>query len=197
MLHTKNEEQRQLRQLLLLSLLGIAFGLAGGILAKSLALFADAGHTIGDHLGFIVAWIATTLSYRLPHLSATIRKRAGKINTIILFLLPFWILFEAGHRLDTSHPIRAGWFITFSLIGALVNFAQLRVVGKCRCDIHLPLRAHILSDMTLSLVNAAGALLYAKTRSSFIDPALSLVAAGFIWRLALDTAHHLSHPHQH
>lgn len=198
--HDAHEEKRQLRFLLIISLIGIGLGIVGGILSKSLALIADVGHTVGDHLGLIVAMVAVFLSHRVPSWSRTVRRYAGKINTGILFVLPLWILYEAIHRLQHPHEIRAGWLTLFAVLGAGVNTLQLIVLGKCRCDIHLPLRAHVKSDLLMSVVLIGGSIAFALTGKQIIDPALSLIAAGFIWRLAFDTHHalHSTHPpHQH
>src|SRR5271170_38802 len=62
-----------------------------GVLGNSVALFADAGHNLGDVLGLLVAWIASVLVQRAPSARFTYGLRGSSIlaalfNAIFLLL---------------------------------------------------------------------------------------------------------------
>ncbi|MGH7047060.1 MAG: cation diffusion facilitator family transporter, partial [Stellaceae bacterium] len=91
--------------------IGIALNLAfvggeaiAGILAHSLALFADAGHNLGDVLGLGMSWAAALLSRRQPSGRFTYGWRSSSIlaalgNAVILLVVTGGIAWEAVLRL--------------------------------------------------------------------------------------------------
>ncbi len=125
------------------ALLGIALALtggfmlvefAGGILAKSLALLADAGHMLTDTAALALAWAATRIAARPadPRRSfgyQRLRVLATFVNGCALLFIVAWIAVEAVLRL--MNPVAANatailWVGGLGLCVNLIVFAMLR-----------------------------------------------------------------------
>ena len=81
----------------------------GGVLTGSLALLADSGHMLGDVLGLGMAFGAIRFARRPATAGKTYgfyraEILAALINSVILVLIAFWILFAAWQRL-MSDPV--------------------------------------------------------------------------------------------
>ena len=80
---------------------------AGGILARSLALMADAGHMLTDTAALALAWAATRIAARPadPRRSfgyQRLRVLATFVNGCALLFIVAWIAIEAVQRLHRS-----------------------------------------------------------------------------------------------
>src|SRR3954449_966261 len=77
-----------------------------GIFAHSLALIADAGHNLGDVLGLLLAWGASSLAKRQPSARFTYGMKrtpilASIVNAMLLLVASGAIVFEAVQRLQS------------------------------------------------------------------------------------------------
>src|SRR5262245_12787797 len=119
------------------TLLGIALAitasfmvveLAGGLLARSLALLADAGHMLTDAAALALAWAATRIAARPADTRRSfgyqrLRVLATFVNGCALLFIVAWIAIEAVQRL--FNPVAAdGWLMLWiGSIGFAVNLA--------------------------------------------------------------------------
>src|SRR5688572_25507743 len=127
---------------------------AGGILARSLALLADAGHMQTDTAALALAWAATRIAARPADQRRSfgyqrLRVLAAFVNGCALLFIVAWIGFEALQRLVTPVAVKANAMLWIGSIGLTVNlvvFALLR-----RGDEHdLNIAAaslHVLGDL--------------------------------------------------
>ena len=113
-----------------------------GYLAHSLALFADAGHNLGDVLGLLLAWGASAIptercaiARRPPTARYTYGLRGSSIlaavtNAVILLLSmgaiakrSVGIAWEAIQRFNDPVPVAGGTVITVAVVGVIINSA--------------------------------------------------------------------------
>ncbi|MFM6860171.1 MAG: cation diffusion facilitator family transporter, partial [Dolichospermum sp.] len=111
-------------------------------LAHSLALFADAGHNLGDVLGLLLAWGASSLSRRPPSHHYTYGLRASSIlaaltNAVVLLLSMGAIGWEAIHRFNNSDSVSGETIIAVAIVGIIIN--SLTAMQLLRDSVNLAL----------------------------------------------------------
>ena len=191
------------------TILGIAFALtalfmvvefAGGVLANSLALVADAGHMLTDAAALALAWAAVRLAARPADAKRSfgyqrLRVLATFVNGCALLFIVAWIAFEAVMRLLNPVPVNASAILWIGSLGLAVNlivFAMLR-----RGDSHdMNLSAaslHVLGDLLGSVAAIVAAVIILWTGWMPIDPLLSLLVSALIVKSAVSLVRRSAH----
>lgn len=191
------------------TILGIAFALtalfmvvefAGGVLANSLALVADAGHMLTDAAALALAWAAVRLAARPADAKRSfgyqrLRVLATFVNGCALLFIVAWIAFEAVMRLLNPVPVNASAILWIGSLGLAVNlivFAMLR-----RGDSHdMNLSAaslHVLGDLLGSAAAIVAAVIILWTGWMPIDPLLSLLVSALIVKSAVSLVRRSAH----
>lgn len=164
---------------------------AGGLIAGSLALLADAGHMLTDAAALGVAWAAILIAKRPADLRRTfgyqrLRVLATFVNGCALMFITAWICIEAVQRFMHPAPVDGTTILWIGSIGLVVNlvvFALLR-----RGDSHdmnvAAATLHVLSDLLGSAAAIVAALVIMATGWTPIDPLLSVFVCLLIVRSA-------------
>jgi cobalt-zinc-cadmium efflux system protein len=171
---------------------------AGGWIANSLALMADAGHMLSD----VAALALSALALRFARRPATPEKTYGYLRTeilaalangVALVVIAILIFSQAWHRLRVPEPVAGGLMLAVATAGLLVNLmAAILLHGTAAHSLNV--RAaylHVLGDLVGSVgaMIAAGIILL--TGWVTADPIISIVVAGLIlassWRLVRDS----------
>lgn len=191
------------------AVLGIALALtgafmlvefAGGILAKSLALLADAGHMLTDTAALALAWAAMRIASRPADQLRSfgyqrLRVLAAFVNGCALLFIVAWIAIEAVLRLMTPVPVNATAILWVGGLGLCVNlivFAMLR-----RSDAHdmniAAATLHVFGDLLGSVAAILAGVVILFTGWLPIDPLLSVLVCALIvrsaWALVRRSAH--------
>ncbi|MGE3936423.1 MAG: cation diffusion facilitator family transporter [Rhodospirillaceae bacterium] len=173
---------------------------AGGLVAGSLALLADAGHMLTDVAALALAYAGTRLGRRPadPRRSYGWRRLevlAAFVNGLTLIAVTGWIAVEAVQRILAPVPVLSTTMLAVAVLGLLVNvasFAVLRGEGGGNINVGGAL-AHVIGDMLGSLAAIAAALVIMATGWMPIDPILSLFVAALIvrsgWAILQRSAH--------
>lgn len=160
---------------------------AGGVLTRSLALLADAGHILTDVAALSLSYIAARFAER----SASYRHTFGLyraeilaafINAQALLLVCAAILYEAYRRLKAPPPVASLPMLFFGIAALAGNVVSVRVLHPHRKD-NLNIRGaylEVASDALASLAVIAAAAVIAVTHRFWIDPALSAAIAVLI-----------------
>jgi cobalt-zinc-cadmium efflux system protein len=191
------------------ALLGTALGLtaafmlvefAGGILARSLALMADAGHMLTDAAALALAWAATRIAARPADTRRSfgyqrLRVLATFVNGCALLFIVAWIAIEAVQRLFT--PVAAD-AVTILWIGSIGFAVNLIVFGMLRRgDAHdmniAAATLHVVGDLLGSVAAVLAGAVILLTGWLPIDPLLSLVVCALIVRSALALVRRSAH----
>jgi len=182
-------------------LLGLALALtgafmlvefAGGILARSLALLADAGHMLTDTAALALAWAATRIAARPADRRRTfgyqrLRVLATFANGCALLLIVAWIAIEAVQRLMHPVAVNAAAILWVGGLGLGVNIAVFAMLRRGDShDMNIAAASlHVLGDLLGSAAAVLAGVVILLTGWLPIDPLLSLLVSLLIVRSAL------------
>ncbi|TGN65185.1 cation transporter [Nocardioides eburneiflavus] len=157
--------------------------LAVGVLSGSLALLSDAGHMLSDAGGLGMSWAAITLAtagtaaahrtygwYRLEILAAL-------ANTLLLFAVAAYVVYEAISRLGGDHEVASTPMIAVAILGLVINLVAFKLLAAGAQE-SLNLRGaylEVIADAVGSVGVLVGAAIMAATSWYWID---SLIAIG-------------------
>lgn len=153
-----------------------------GYLAHSLALFADAGHNLGDVLGLLLAWGASAIARRPPTARYTYGLRsssilAALINAVVLLLSMGAIAWEAIRRFNDSVPVSGGTVIGVAMVGIMINSATaLMFMSGRKTDLNIRgAFLHMAADALISLGVVLVGIAILVTHWIWLDQVVSLV----------------------
>ena len=120
--HAHAEHQRPLRIALLITSAVLVVEIAGGVLSRSLALLADAGHMLTDVAALGLGLFAFWLSARPPSSERTFGWRrfeifAAFLNGVALWIIAAVIGYEAFLRLQSPQPVKGGLMLAVAVFG--------------------------------------------------------------------------------
>jgi cobalt-zinc-cadmium efflux system protein len=179
---------------LALNLAMLAVAVAGGILAHSLALLAEAGHLASDVGAIAIGLLAARLAGRAPTPARTFGYQRGEIlgalvNGVALVVISVLIVVGAVSRLGNPPDVAGAGVLVLGLVGLGGNALATWVLAAGeRSDINLEaVLRHSAADALSSLgVVVAGAVVLA-TGWNAADPLVSILIAALIaassWRL--------------
>ncbi|VVC75626.1 Metal cation efflux system protein CzcD [Aquicella siphonis] len=173
---------------LILSSVFLVAEIAGGILTHSLALISDAAHMLTDVTALAIALVAIRLGKRPADRVRTFgyyrfEILAAAFNTILLFLVALYIVYEAYSRLSNPPEIQSLGMLVIALIGLLVNLAAMWILTASK-DKSLNMKSAYLevwSDALGSIGVIAGAIIIRFTGWSWVDSLVAVLIG--IWVL--------------
>ncbi|CAM3027568.1 MULTISPECIES: cation diffusion facilitator family transporter [Pseudomonas] len=106
----------------------------GAFVTGSLALLSDAAHMMTDTLALAISLVAIQVAKR-----AADRKRtfgyarfeilAAAFNALLLFVVAFYILYEAYQRLRAPAEIQSTGMLVIAVLGLIVNLISMRLLS--------------------------------------------------------------------
>lgn len=184
-------------------LLWITFGLTftyfwvevvGGVLTNSLALLADAAHMLTDVGGLGLALFAAWVSMKPAAPAKTygyyrVEILAALTNAVVLFLVSFYILYEAYLRFRDPPEVSSLPMLVVAAVGLVVNLIGIWLLRRAAKE-SLNMQGaflEVVSDLLSSVgVLVAGGIMWA-TGWYYADPIFSVVIGLFIlprtWKL--------------
>lgn len=174
--------QGRLRIALCITLGVMVVEIAGGVVADSLALIADAAHMATDGLGLAMALLAIHFANRPATGNRTFGFARAEIlaalaNCLLLLGVGGYVLYEAIQRFITPAQTAGGLTIAFGLIGLLANMFSLSILMRGQKD-SINVRGAYLEVMADALGSVAvliSAALILATGWQAADPIASLV----------------------
>lgn len=198
--HTHDADDRQLTVAVAINVLLTFAQLAGGVLAGSLALIADALHNLGDAAALGIALFARRIGRRpANHFKTFGYKRAeviaALINQVVLVLTGLYLIYEACWHLYQPEPI-TGWIVIIVATIALI-IDTITALLTWRLSRHsINIRSAFLHNVTDALASVgviiAGSLILLY-QWYWVDSLLTVLIAGYIlyqgWQLLPVTIH--------
>ena len=192
------EQMRRLRLALALTAVILVAEVAGGIVANSLALLADAGHMLTDvaalGLSLFVAWFSRRPETpRRTYGYLRLEILAAFLNGATLLVISAFIVWEAVLRLRTPQAVGGGVMLTIAMVGLVANVWAARLLHPASGG-SLNVRAaylHIVGDLLGSVGTVVAALLIRFTGWLAADPIASILVSILVvasaWRLVRES----------
>ena len=162
-----------------------------GLIARSVALLADAGHMTADAAALGLALVAIGLAARPPGGSLTYGlKRAepasALVNAVTLGVLSIVFVIQAVSRLIHPRDVEAGLVLAVALIGIPVNVLATWVLsGADRRSVNVEgAFQHVLTDLYAFIATAIAATVILTTGFNRADPIAALIVAALMARAA-------------
>lgn len=191
---TGTENERRLKIALGLTGTFLIIEVIGGLWTGSLALLSDAAHMLTDVMALIIALLAIRIGKRAADDRRTFGYKrfeilAAALNAVVLFLVAFYILYEAYQRFQNPPDIEAGWMMAVAVAGLIINIISMRMLAKSS-EHSLNVKGaylEVLSDMVGSIGVIAAALIIKFTGWWQVDPILAVLIGFWIlprtWKL--------------
>ena len=156
--------------------------LAGGVLANSLSLLADAGHMITDAGAIGLALLAMWIAGRPASIERTFGLHRTEVlaalaNALALWLIAGWIFFEAYRRFLDVPAVDGRLMLIVGGVGLVVNVAAaavLRPSAKESLNVEGAF-LHVVSDVLGSIAVIGAGLLILTTGWAMADPIFGAV----------------------
>ncbi len=154
----------------------------GALLSGSLALLADAAHSLTDAVGVFLALGAITLAQRAPTPRRTfgfyrVEIFSAVLNALLLVAVFVWVLWSAIGRLSEPVEVKGGLMFAVAVGGLVANLVGLWLLRDAK-DKSLNLRGaylEVLGDALGSVAVIVGGLIILLTGWQAADPIASLV----------------------
>lgn len=178
---------RRLALAVLVNVLLTLVQIAGGVLAGSLALVADAVHNLSDALSLLIALLARRIGRWPAHDGMTFGYAraelvAALVNLTTLIAIGVYLVFEAVVRLFAPQPVD-GWLVVWIAALALAIDVATAVLTYHLAQSSVNVRAAFLHNVADALgsvaviIAGAAVLLWQWT---IVDPLVTLLIAGYI-----------------
>lgn len=179
---------KKLKFVLVITILFLILEVFTAILTNSLVLIANAIHMFTDVAGIGLALFAINFSSKrsaTPHKTYGFYRMeilAALINSTIILILSFCIIYEAYWRLFENIEIEGFFVFVIAVIGLIVNLVGIRILHKhAKENINVEgAYLEVLKDMYGSCVVIATALILIFTELYIIDPIISIGLSLFI-----------------
>jgi cobalt-zinc-cadmium efflux system protein len=182
------DHAKKLKVVLVITILFLIVEVIAAIFTNSLALIANAIHMFTDVAGIGLALFAINFSSKR---SATPKKTYGfyrmeilaaLINSTIILILSFYIIYESYWRLFEPKEIEGLYVLVIAFIGLLVNLVGIKILHKhAKENINVEgAYLEVLKDMYGSCAVIVTALILIFTSLYIIDPIISIGLSLFI-----------------
>jgi cobalt-zinc-cadmium efflux system protein len=193
------QNRRALQITFALTFLYFIVELVGGILTNSLALLADAAHMLTDVGGLALALFATWIAQKPATPQKTygyyrVEILAALANAVVLFLISFYILYEAYRRFEEPPAVASLPMLFIAVIGLAVNLVGIWIL-RHGANESLNIQGaflEVVSDALGSVGVIIAALIMLATGWYYADPIFSVLIGLFIlprtWKLVTQAA---------
>jgi cobalt-zinc-cadmium efflux system protein len=196
--HDRSADRRRLAIALALIVALMGVEVAGGILAHSVALLADAGHMLTDAAALAAALAAAALAARPARGPWTFGLGRAEIlaaqgNGLVLLLVTLGIVYSSVRRLVSPPHVHGGIVVGVALVGVAVNLAATLVLsGADRTSLNVRgAFLHVATDLAAFVGTAIAGALVLVTGCSRFDPIAGLLVAALMlhssWSLLRDS----------
>lgn len=169
----------------------------GGLVTRSLALLADAGHMLTDVAGLAFALMAIRFAEQPATPEKTygfyrIEILAALANAVVLIGISIYILYEAYERFRNPPDIQSGGMFAVASVGLVVNIVGIYLLRSASKE-SLNMKGayfEVLSDMLTSVGVIVASVIMLTTGWYYADPLISAGIGLFIlprtWMLLRD-----------
>lgn len=178
----KTSKEQPLLFALILTATFLIAEVAGGLITGSFALISDAAHMLTDVTALGIALVAIRIGRRPADAVRTFgyyrfEILAAAFNTILLFFVAMYILFEAYQRLQHPPEISSIGMLVIASIGLVVNLIAMKLltIGKDKSLNMKSAYLEVWSDMLGSVGVIIGALIISFTGWAWVDSIIAVL----------------------
>jgi cobalt-zinc-cadmium efflux system protein len=191
------KNKRRLTIVFGLTTLYLVVEVIGGLLTRSLALLADAGHMLTDVAGLGLALLAIWFAERPATPERTygfyrVEILASLANAVVLVGISFYILYEAYERFRDPPEVQSGKMLLVAFVGLIINIIGIYLL-RAASEESLNMKGayfEVLSDMLTSIGVIVAGVIMLTTGWYYADPLISAGIGLFIlprtWMLLRD-----------
>jgi cobalt-zinc-cadmium efflux system protein len=190
----------RLRLAIIVTAIGMALEVVGGLISGSLALVSDAGHMFTHLFALGVSYLALAWSERPATGDKSFGYYRGEVlaallNGLTVLAVVAFIVYEAVSAIITPHPVKTTEMLVVAGIGLVVNLVTALLLLKAgRHDLNIKSAlVHLVGDLGSSVAVVAGGVVMIYTGFWLLDPILSLGIAAVIlvwsWGLIRESVH--------
>lgn len=158
-----------------------------GFAVGSLALVSDAGHMLTDVAGLGMALAAIQVAQSHRSASATfglyrLEVLAALVNTVLLFGIAAYVLFEAWRRFQDPADVPGAWLLVVATVGLAVNVVSFLLLRRGAAE-SLNVRGaflEVLSDMLGSVGVIVAGIVLITAGWQYVDPIVGVGIGLFI-----------------
>ncbi len=186
--------QNKLLITILLNIIITVSQLIGGMISGSIALLSDAVHNLSDVIALGISYIANKLATQKEQtLDKTFGYKraeivAALINSTILIVLAFFLIYEALQRFESPKIIKGNIIIYLAILSIALNILSVLIL-KSDAKNSLNIKSvyvNLMSDVMTSFVVLVGGLLIKYKHWYVIDPILTLIIAFYLLYISWD-----------
>ncbi len=190
-MHNHNHGEISSEKKLLMSVaLNLSITLAeivGGIMSNSLSLLSDSFHNLSDTTSILISYIAKIVGKKPKNKKYTFGYKrveilAALINTIFLFLVGGYLIFEGIKKISTPELVNGNLMLWIAIIGLGGNlFTAFLLFKESKESINIKaMFVHIMTDTLSSVAIIIGAFIIIKYKFYLIDAIFTLAISGYI-----------------
>jgi len=170
----------------------VVLKLVVGFYTGAVSIVSEAAHSAVDLLAALIAFYAVRKADQPPDSDhayghGKIENISGAIEAILIIVAAAWIVYEAGHKLQTTNvPEFLEYGIVIMIISIIINYwvsSQLFAVAKQTGSHALEADAlHLQADIWTSAGVLIGLVLIKITGQAWLDPAIAILVAGVVFK---------------
>ncbi len=195
-----SKEKKALGIVLALTFVFMIVETAAGFYTGSLALLSDAGHMLTDVFAVSLAFFAIWFTQRPSTSTKTFGFYRAEIlaaffNSLLLFAISAWILFEAYERILIPHEVKSLEMSIVAVMGLLINLISAYILFKYQSG-NLNIKGalyHVLSDALGSVGAIVAGIVMITTNWYYADSLVSIFVSILIikgaWTLFRESTH--------
>ncbi|MBI1275024.1 cation diffusion facilitator family transporter [bacterium] len=197
--HTGSTNARRLTIALMLTGGYLVAEVVGSLITDSLALLSDAAHMMTDVMGLVIALVATKIGERPADFKRTFGYRrfeilAAALNASALFIVAFYILYEAWQRFFHPAEIASTGMLVIAVLGLVVNLISMKVLQGGHDNLNLKAAyAEVMADMLGSAAVILAAIIIKLTGWQQVDPVMAVLIGLWVlprtWALLSESVH--------
>ncbi len=175
-------QERSLYWALILTSVFLLAEIIGGLLTGSLALLSDAAHMFTDVTALAISLVAIKIGQRSTDLNRTFgyyrfEILAAVFNTILLFLVAMYIIYESYQRFEQPLQIHSVGMLIIASMGLVVNLIAMQLLTSEKHE-NLSIRSAYLevwSDMLGSIGVILAAIIICFTDWKVVDSLIAIL----------------------
>ncbi len=164
-----------------------AVEIIGGLMSGSLALLSDSFHNFNDAMAISISYVAFKIGERERNERYTFGYKraeiiAAFINSLILFAVSFYLIYEAYLRFKSPNPIQSELMLVVAFVGLAANLITALLLHRPSQE-NMNIKSaylHIVGDTVSSVAVIIGGFAILWWNALWIDPVITVLISLYL-----------------